>query len=112
MLSIAKCQGVLFHMQMFHPDISVMVDWMVKNNSQFCADDILKTAGSVVEQSALGQCLQKAVGQSEEHMEQMFCCYISDLLLFVFKLSCDEHKVIRPVITSGDILYSHLTRNK
>ena len=79
---------------------------MVKNNFQFCAD-IQKSASSVVKQSDLGQCLQKAVWQSEQHeaMEQMFSCYISDLLHFVFKLSCDEHEVMPPVIISGDILY-------
>ena len=55
---------------------------------------MLETAGSVVEQSVLGQCLQKAVGQSDEDTEQLFSCYISDMLLFAFELTEDEHKVL------------------
>ena len=55
---------------------------------------MLETAGSVVEQSVLGQCLREAVGQSEEETEQLFSCYISDMLLFAFELTEDEHEVL------------------
>lgn len=80
--------------------------WELVNNAISRSTDMkssnhLETAGNIVEQSMTGQCFQKAVGNSKEQLEDMFQCYISDMLLFVFKLSELEHQLFQQSIESG-----------
>ncbi|KAK7494871.1 hypothetical protein BaRGS_00013998, partial [Batillaria attramentaria] len=63
--------------------------------------DLLSTAGSVVETSALGKCLKAAVGDSEDDMKRMFQFYISDLLYFMFPLVPQEHQLLCVCVEKG-----------
>ncbi|KAK7107714.1 hypothetical protein V1264_015588 [Littorina saxatilis] len=64
--------------------------------------DLLDTAGSVVEQSTLGRCMQRALGSSEvDNLQHLFDMYTCDLLHFTFPLTASQHKLLCGCIKKG-----------
>ena len=94
--------------------MSVRNVWMLEYNccgmTVLSAGDILDTAGNVVDQSPIGRCLGKMMKDSEEHLQQMFQLYISDLLCFTFPMSDQQHQV-RMTLFSCDHFQLHVTTN-
>ncbi|XP_070188878.1 E3 ubiquitin-protein ligase rnf213-alpha-like [Littorina saxatilis] len=63
--------------------------------------DLRDTAGDVVEKNSLGRCAQRALGNSEENLQDLFDLYTCDLLHFTFVLSDSQHKLLCGCIKKG-----------
>ncbi|XP_070190023.1 E3 ubiquitin-protein ligase rnf213-alpha-like [Littorina saxatilis] len=63
--------------------------------------EMLDTAGSVVEQSTLGRCVNRALGDSEENLPHLFDLYTCDLLHFTFPLTASQHELLCGCIKKG-----------
>ncbi|XP_076466869.1 E3 ubiquitin-protein ligase rnf213-alpha-like [Babylonia areolata] len=65
--------------------------------------DLLDSAGGVVDQSPLGQCIRRVLGGEgeEEKLGHMFQLYIADLLHFTFPLAPQLHQLLCVCVEKG-----------
>ncbi|KAL8623379.1 hypothetical protein ACOMHN_065913 [Nucella lapillus] len=63
--------------------------------------EVVQTAGSVVEQSALCRCMDRYVGGSRDLLQHLFQFYIMDLLSFTFAISPVQHQMLCVCVEKG-----------